>query len=131
MARGSAEDYLASLNAKFYFEDATSLMLKARPQRPAEFLLQYFEDLGQGQDYVVGREFSFVNGTTRNRAAFLAAFESAYGHFDDAAPMLVGDLHQLVALLCPGFPEGRVRRARVSLQGPRSGCPSLARWGVQ
>mmetsp|Transcript_54772 Transcript_54772/g.110097 ORF Transcript_54772/g.110097 Transcript_54772/m.110097 type:complete len:330 (+) Transcript_54772:178-1167(+) len=104
---GSPRDYLTEINAEFYLNDAVALLLKARPDRPLEFLRDYLTTV-KAQQHVVSRDFTFINATTHNRRSFLGSCREAFGHIDESKEMVIGDLYQLVALLCPTMPEGRV-----------------------
>jgi hypothetical protein len=107
MGASTPARYLRELNAQFYLDDAVALMARVRPERPGAFLQAYFQNV-LALEHTVGRDFEFVNATARNRGAFLRSCHAAFGHLDDASELMVGDLHQVVSLLCPTFPEGRV-----------------------
>ena len=107
MSQRSSIDYLKDLNAEFYLNDALALLLKARPERPLEFLHDHFTAV-RAQQHVVSRDFTFINATTHNRVSFLKSCRQAFGHIDDGKEMVIGDLYQLVTLLCPTMPEGRI-----------------------
>ena len=107
MSQRSSIDYLKDLHAEFYLNDALALLLKARPERPLEFLHDHFTAV-RAQQHVVSRDFTFINATTHNRVSFLKSCRQAFGHIDDGKEMVIGDLYQLVTLLCPTMPEGRI-----------------------
>jgi len=54
------------------------------------------------------RDFEYINATMRNRRAFLSTCTRAFGSFSDTDEVVIGDLYQLVSLLCPSFPEARI-----------------------
>lgn len=102
----SARGFLAGNDVEFFLNDAVSLLLKARPDRPLEFLYLYFQSV-KNSTHVVSRDFNFVNANYHNRSAFLAACDRAFCNFEDKEKISIGDLHQMATLLCPSFPENR------------------------
>ena len=102
-----ARDYLTKLNAQLYFDDAAAIMARLKPERPLVFLHEYFKNVLE-MEHTIGRDFEYINSSSRNRGSFLPACHQAFGHFDDETELVIGDLYQLVLLICPTFPEGRV-----------------------
>lgn len=102
-----AKKYLSRIEAAVYFNDAASLAMRTRPERPVEFLVQYFSTASE-MSHVVFRDFEFVNATPWNRQAFCVACHRAFGHFEDSEDICAGDIFQLASLLCPTIPEARV-----------------------
>lgn len=63
----SSESYLGSLKASVYLNDAISLVMRVKPDKPSQFILAYFQSLQGNRDFVVGRDFDFINATGTNR----------------------------------------------------------------
>ena len=102
-----ARDYLHIINVQFYMDDAVALMARLRPKSPDAFLHAYFQSV-LALEHTIGRDFEFVNVSARNRGAFLRSCHAAFGHIADNTEVVIDDLHQLILLICPSFPEGRV-----------------------
>ena len=99
--------YLDSISADFYFNDVVSMLLKAQPEDPIEFMCEYFQSI-HDMEHVVNKRFEYVNATAYNRRSFLHTCLRSFGHFGDAQEVVIGDLFQLVTLLCSDYPETRM-----------------------
>ena len=102
-----ARDYLHRINLQFYMDDAVALMARLRPKSPDAFLHAYFQSV-LALEHTIGRDFEFVNASARNRGVFLRSCHAAFGHIAENTEVVIDDLHQLISLICPSFPEGRV-----------------------
>ncbi|RHY33306.1 hypothetical protein DYB32_001727 [Aphanomyces invadans] len=92
------------------------------------------------QSHVEGRKFEFVNANVRNRVAFIAYLEQTLAGVDDntgkslpfppyshgitcdPAELTVEDMHQILALRCPGFPRHIMSQATAHIdvtRGPK------------
>ncbi|CAM9633305.1 unnamed protein product [Ectocarpus sp. 12 AP-2014] len=122
----TAQDFLENPELKVYVEDALRLVLAARPEKPLDLIHDYLESV-LSQDNVVGREYAYVNATTRNRRAFVRAVHEMFVEpGDGAAAGTEGggfeqkDVVHLFGLVCPDFPEEIVVRvARILSDGLR------------
>ncbi len=59
-------------------------------------------------EHVVNRDFEYIASNVRNRQAFLSSCQRAFSSFDEQDQITAADLYQLITLLCPTTPEGRV-----------------------
>ncbi|CAN0337215.1 unnamed protein product [Pylaiella littoralis] len=129
----TAQDFLDNPELKVYIEDAVRLVLAARPEKPLELIDEYLQSV-LSQDNVVGREFAYINATTRNRRAFVRAVHEVFvdpsngvaGGSNGGALVAEGhgfeqvDVVHLFGLICPDFPEDIIARvARILSQGSR------------
>ncbi|CAM9729255.1 unnamed protein product [Ectocarpus sp. 4 AP-2014] len=121
----TAQDFLENPELKVYVEDALRLVLAARPEKPLDLIHDYLERV-LSQDNVVGREYAYVNATTRNRRAFVRAVHEMFVEpGNGAAAGTEGGFEQkdvvhLFGLVCPDFPEEIVIRvARILSEGSR------------
>ena len=103
----SSSDYLETIDAEFYLNDVVSMILNTQPERPLEFMHEYFKTVND-MEHVVSKRFEYINATAHNRRAFLFACTRAFGHFGEGQEVAIGDLYQLVTMLCPNYPEARI-----------------------
>jgi hypothetical protein len=101
----SPEEYLEKHNVKHYLHDVVRLLLRARDERPLEFLADYFEEVLNGSDVLL-REFSYVSSCARTRWAFVASAREALADLDQSTRVSARSLMQLLQLVCPDFPLG-------------------------
>jgi len=106
-----------------YFRDVVSQLLKCRSDKPLEYMHNFFLTV-KGMEHTAHREFAFVRSTAHNRHAFILTCERAFGHFHDTDKMVPGDLHQLLLLICPDFPESIIQEA-AGLLSPPEGPTSM------
>ncbi|CAM9738525.1 unnamed protein product [Ectocarpus fasciculatus] len=122
----TAQDFLENPELKVYVEDALRLVLAARPEKPLDLIHDYLESV-LSQDNVVGREYAYVNATTRNRWAFVRAVHEMFVEPSNGATagsegsgFEQKDVVHLFGLVCPDFPEEIVVRvARILSEGSR------------
>lgn len=99
----SPEQYLEKHHVAYYLRDVVDLLLRARDERPLDFIADYFTEVLHGT-HVLMREFSYVNRSSRDRWAFVASAREALADLDQHAPTTASALTQLLRLVCPDFP---------------------------
>jgi len=103
--------YLKKHHLTVYFEDCIRSLLDAR-RRPSSLatakidvnahLKDYFTQVKR-DSHVIGREFSFVNGTPHNRRAFLTHIWSKC-ESSIIIPSTLKEMHTLMLSICPDLP---------------------------
>jgi len=112
----SAKKYLEKYYILRYIQDAVSLMLENKCERPLHFLADYFLSIEKGAN-VLHRNFRYVNCTPRNRQSFIQQFYDAYKSIDEYEELSIDSFHQLLTLLCRDFPYSLVRNAsRITME---------------
>jgi hypothetical protein len=124
MSSSSADGYLERHHVEIYLRDVVSLVLRARTERPLEFIAEYFSQVLNGTN-VLAREFAYVHECPRNRWAFMKEVHEAFGDLDQGQPLTAAELAHLLRLLCPDFPLELCRDACV-LCGDEAGAFPLA-----
>eukprot|EP00752_Nemacystus_decipiens_P006669 g5996.t1 len=129
----TAQDFLENPELKVYVEDALRLVLAARPERPLDLIDNYLQSV-LSQDNVVGREYTYINATVRNRRAFVRAVYEVFvgptkreaGTSKAGEPTVAGggfeqvDVVHFFGLVCPDFPEELITRvARIISEGSK------------
>ena len=97
-----AEEYLERHDVRTYLHDALALLLVHRPDKPLEFLAEYYRRARRGEN-VRNREFKYVNSTPRNRLAYLALFRRTYAKLAERSDLTFLDYLELQRVLCPDF----------------------------
>ena len=83
--------------------DVISLLLRAKDDRPLEFIADYFSEVLNGT-HVLLREYGFVSKCARDRWAFVQSVREALADLDQDEPTSAAVLTQLLRLVCPDFP---------------------------
>jgi hypothetical protein len=99
----SAEDYLRQTGLDVYLSDCVTEILNDRHEQPLLAIQQYFAKIVNGAN-IHGREFKFIDATSRNRLSFIRSFESVFSSFDSEELLVAEDIHQLLCIICPDFP---------------------------
>lgn len=100
----SPQAYLQKHQVNFYLRDVVGLLLRARDERPLDFIADYFAEVLNGT-HVLLREFAYVNRCARDRWAFVASAREALADLDQCALTTSSTLTQLLRLVCPDFPH--------------------------
>ena len=98
MSSSSADGYLERHHVEIYLRDVVSLVLRARTERPLEFIAEYFSQVLNGTN-VLAREFAYVHECPRNRWAFMKEVHEAFGDLDQGQPLTAAELAHLLRLL--------------------------------
>ncbi|KAI9202850.1 uncharacterized protein BJ171DRAFT_625906 [Polychytrium aggregatum] len=104
----ATRDYLEHHKLSVYLEDVLIKLLEDRPEKPMNYLYDYFESVRLGTNILL-RDFEYVKATTRNRISFAHLLESILNSKADRHTAL--ELHQLAELICTDFPGEIVERA--------------------
>jgi hypothetical protein len=104
----SAEDYLRQSGLDIYLQDVVHTILNERHEQPLLNIHQYFSKVVDSQQNQ-GREFDFVDATSRNRLAFVRTFATSFANFKPEEMLVGEDIHQLLSMICPDFPMYIVR----------------------
>lgn len=97
------QEYMAKHGILLYLQDAASLMLEARAERPLEFVADYFSSVLAGT-HVLLRDYAYVNACERNRAAFLDSCRESFADLPPDEPLSASELSEMLRMLCPDFP---------------------------
>lgn len=97
------EEYFKKSEVGFFLQDVIRLVLAAKPQRPIEFINNYFKTVVACEN-VFGREYAYVNGTLHNRKAFTVTIYRLCEDLEQPTSFAVGDLSQIILLVCADFP---------------------------
>lgn len=124
-ASSSAREYLERHQIEFYLRDVVTLLLKARDDRPLDFISEYFADVMNGTGVLL-REYAHVNRNTRNRWSFVQSAREALGELDQAQLLAAPAFMQLLRLVCPDFPAELAKEA-CRLCGGEDGTHPLSR----
>ena len=82
----SAAEYLERHQITFYLRDVISLLLRAKDDRPLEFIADYFSEVLNGT-HVLLREYGFVwQMRARDRWAFVQSVREALADLDQDEP---------------------------------------------
>eukprot|EP01052_Picozoa_sp_SAG31_P029091 SAG31_NODE_2865_length_4981_cov_4.988529_7_plen_121_part_00 len=73
----SGKEYLERHRVAVYLRDAISLLLATKPDRPIDFLANYYRQLRRGE-HVAHRNFEYVNSTPQNRRCFIRLFSNTF-----------------------------------------------------
>lgn len=123
--RISASEYMEKHNVAFYLRDVVSLLLRARDERPLEFIADYFTEVLNGT-HVLLREFSYVNRCARDRWAFVQSAREALADLDQDQLVSAVAMTQLLRLVCSDFPL-EVAEEACRLCGSSQGMHALGR----
>ena len=105
--------YLAQHSLEVYLSDLAALLVREQNSSPANALkicAQYFDNVNKGT-HILLREFSYVNATPKNRAAFLATARDAYRNTGQQVINGTHEVTGLLQLLCPDFPHALTEKA--------------------
>eukprot|EP00941_MAST-03F_sp_MAST-3F-sp1_P004792 g4792.t1 len=100
--RLSSSEFLHLSNVGFYLDDAVALLIAERPERPMNFLAEYFESILLGK-HVCYRPYSYITATTNNRHAFVRLARNVLLKFSRSMKIVLNDYYQLLRMLCPDF----------------------------
>ncbi|ETW07922.1 hypothetical protein, variant [Aphanomyces invadans] len=117
----SSDEYLERTGVKLFAEDAIKQFVLDRSDSVNRYFERYFASVVM-QSHVEGRKFEFVNANVRNRVAFIAYLEQNLAGVDDNTELTVEDMHQILALRCPGFPRHIMSQATAHIdvtRGPK------------
>ncbi|ETV85871.1 hypothetical protein H257_02419 [Aphanomyces astaci] len=117
----SSDEYLERTGVKLFAEDAIKQLVLDRSDNAVRSFERYFSSVVM-QSHVEGRKFEFVNANVRNRVAFISYLEQNFSSVDDNTELTVEDMHQLLALRCPGFPRHVMSQATAHIditRGPK------------
>ena len=92
----SAEDYLRQSGLDIYLQDVVHTILNERHEQPLLNIHQYFSKVVDSQQNQ-GREFDFVDATSRNRLAFVRTFATSFANFKPEEMLVGEDIHQLLS----------------------------------
>jgi len=106
----SSEEYIERHNIHVYLRDVVQLLLKARDERPLEFISEYFNTVLNGT-HVLLREYSYVNSCARNRWDFIKSVWEAFAELPAELEVTPVEMTELIQLLCPDFPFELVSHA--------------------
>ena len=103
------EEFLERNGVTQYMKDVVTLLLENRPEKPLEFMADYFSNALQGRT-AVARSYRYIRLTQRNRQAFLDNLAAAYSNMARQGESHGGGLTgaeyaQLIQILCPDFPN--------------------------
>ena len=105
----TGEEYLSLFNVKCYLNDMVKQLLDCRDDKPVDFISEYFLAVLRGT-HVLHRGYEYVTATHHNRAAFGLMMSLAFTETEFPKGISLGELCQLVFLVCPGFPEVMINR---------------------
>jgi len=100
----SPEGYIDRHNIHVFLKDVVSLLVQLRPERPLEFIADFFGNVLNGR-HVLMREYEYINSCARNRWDFIKCVRDAFATFSRTevahACLLCGDeeLHPFDELL--------------------------------
>jgi len=107
--RLSQEEYLEKYGVNVYLKDCMTLMLENRPEKPLEFIADYFNNALHGKSSMQ-RSYRYIRMTKRNRQAFMDNVASAYftlvrhSEMQGQSGLTAAQYLSLVKLFCSDFP---------------------------
>ena len=122
----SADDYLAQHGLDVYLEDVVHEILNARHEQPLLAIQKYFAKVID-HSHIYGREFNFVDSTSRNRLSFVRTFELTFSNFETKEMLVAEDAHQLLSMICPDFPIHIVRSSLLPFKQQQLPFATVAR----
>ena len=103
------EEFLERNGVTQYMKDVVTLLLENRPEKPLEFMADYFSNALQGRT-AVARSYRYIRLTQRNRQAFLDNLAAAYSNMarqgeSNGGGLTGAEYAQLIQMLCQDFPN--------------------------
>jgi len=99
-----AEEYLDRCGVTVYMKDMMTLLLENRPDKPIEFMAEYFRTVIQGNSPLL-RAYRYVRLARPGQEAFADNLVAAYGALDARrGAVLASDLHRLLRLISNDYP---------------------------
>lgn len=96
--------YLQETETLFFVKNLFLQVATFRPDDGLDYALRYFKRVRNCHN-VLGADFSFINGSNRNKRAFVFCLMELFKTFSDNEEMSINEYQQIIGMICPNFPS--------------------------
>ena len=98
------QDYLEDTEIKFFLSNLFQQVAAFRPEDSLDYALRYFKRVRSCHN-VLGADFSFISGSSRNKRSFVFCLIELFRTFNDNEQMSINEYQQIIEMICPDFPS--------------------------
>ena len=98
------ESYLQETETLFFVKNLFLQVATFRPEDSLDYALRYFKTVRSCHN-VLGADFNFINGSNRNKRAFVFCLMELFKTFTDNEEMSINEYQHIIEMICPNFPS--------------------------